>query len=87
MPWDDSLSAVHNDDTKIVGKSRGIPQGVNAENIPFGGHQSTALNAVNYVEVDWAAVERRNTSYIRENIANRRKREEDDKQKAQAASS
>lgn len=61
MPWDDSLSAVHNDDTKVVGR---------------------ALNAVNFIEVDWEAVERRNTGYIRENIAQSRKREENEKSKA-----
>lgn len=65
MPWDDSLSAVHNDDTKIVGR---------------------ALNAVNFIEVDWAAVERRNTGYIRENITNSR-RYEDAKKQAESASS
>jgi hypothetical protein len=58
MPWDDSLSAVHNDDTKVVGR---------------------ALNAVNFIEVDWEAVERRNAGYLAVNIANSRKREQDAK--------
>jgi hypothetical protein len=76
MPWNDSLSAVHNDDMKVVAsKKQPIPHGVNERNIPFGGHESTALNAVNYVEVDWAAVEQRNTGYIQQNIANRRAHE------------
>ncbi len=65
MPWDDSLSAVHTDDTKIVGR---------------------ALNAVNFIEVDWRAVENRNTDYIRQNITNRVRRD-DDAKKAQAAAS
>ena len=62
MPWDDSLSAVHNDDTKVVGR---------------------ALNAVNFIEVDWASVERRNTNDIRQNITTRKRREDESKKALQ----
>jgi hypothetical protein len=76
----------HNDEVKPTGKPHAIPERVSdpvhsgSEGIPYGGHLSTALNAVNFIEVDYNAVELRNRQYIRENIARQRayeaKREE-----------
>lgn len=65
----------HVDDTRVIGEGTPIPTGVNRDGIPFGGCQSTALNAVNYITVDYEAAARRNIEDTRKRIALRLERE------------
>lgn len=65
----------HVDDVTVIGDPSPIPQGVNRDGIPFGGHQSTALNAVNYVTVDRESAARRNIEDLKARIALRLERE------------
>lgn len=60
---------VHNDDITVVGTGSQIPLGMSESGIPFGGHQSTAVDAVNFIRVDRQAIADRNLSYLRERIA------------------
>jgi len=65
----------HADDITVIGDPSPIPMGINRDGIPFGGHQSTALNAVNYVTVDFESTARRNIEDTRRRIALRLERE------------
>lgn len=65
----------HVDDTRVIGEGEWIPQRLNRDGIPYGGHSSTALNAVNYIEVDYEAAARRNIEDTRRRIALRLERE------------
>ena len=65
----------HPDEIMVVGDPSPIPPGVNRNGIPFGGHQSTALNAVNYIAIDYEAAARRNIADTRKRIALRLERE------------
>lgn len=57
----------HNDDISVIGKPRPIP---------FGGHASTALNAVNFITVDREKAARRNLNYLHERIENEKSYQE-----------
>ncbi len=81
----------HNDDVSTTGKPRPIPVGVSDTiksgervQIPFGGHSSTALNAVNFVKVNREAVADRNLAWMRERIVNEKFYQEKEAQKARA---
>lgn len=66
----------HSDDLRITGNPNPIPLTMNSSGRTSGGSESTALNAINYVTVDYEAAAARNIRDIRENIARRRAREE-----------
>ncbi len=60
----------HRDDVTVVGEaSSPVPSGINRDGIPFGGHESTAFNAVNYIKVDYEAAARRNIEDTKRRIA------------------
>jgi hypothetical protein len=69
---------IHANDKVVTGKPFHIPLGL-SEPIPlengqserrsFGGHESTALESINFIMVDYEGVAERNLAHIRENIA------------------
>lgn len=65
----------HVDDTTVIGEGTHVPIQVNRDGIMFGGHPSTALNAVNYITVDYEAAARRNLADTDRRIAQRLERE------------
>lgn len=65
----------HRDDTTVIGTEHPIPMGLNRDGIPFGGHPSTGLNAVNIIVVDYEAAARRNIADTDKRIALRLERE------------
>lgn len=66
----------HVTEITVAGKPKPIPVGLNRNGIPFGGCESTALDAVNFVAIDYEAAARRNLSYIQDNIRRRKEREQ-----------
>ncbi len=64
----------HHDEVIVVGHPTPIPEGIGysyseSRQVLSGGNPSTALNAVNYIAIDYDAAARRNIAAIRENIA------------------
>jgi hypothetical protein len=65
---------VHNDDVKVVGKPRRTQLGeaysyITGQYEPYGGHPSTALNAVNTVTVNQESHNAREQKYLTDRIA------------------
>lgn len=71
----------HADEVTVTGKPNQIPVRMNRDGIPFGGSESTALDAVNFIAIDYEAAARRNIGYIQDNIRRRKEREQREAEK------
>lgn len=76
----------HQDDVAVAGVGHPIPIGsaysyIEKRDVPFGGSESTALDAVNFIAVDYEKAAARNISAIQDSIRRRLEHEESEAEK------